>query len=183
MEIKNNYEFKFVSVGFREVELQDASYILSLRLDPKYNNFISKVSSDLKQQEKYIENYKIYERPQLKSFYFIIERLDDGRRCGTVRVYNIQDTIFEWGSWILDTNKTRYAAMETAIFIYEFAFNKMNYTASRFEVNKDNKRVISFHLKSGAKIINEDETNFYFEISKETALNFVFSLRQRLTKG
>ena len=82
------------------------------------------------------------------------------------------------GLLILDSNKTRYAALETAILIYEFAFNTLGFRKSEFEVNKNNEKVISYHKKSGAVIIGEDDINYYFRIEKNVGLDFAQRLRE-----
>jgi RimJ/RimL family protein N-acetyltransferase len=157
---------KSKTISMRLIEESDAEFVLSLRLDPRYNNFLSKVEANLDGQKKWIRNYKNDERDK-KQFYFIIER-NDGVPCGTVRIYDIRNDSFCWGSWILNEDKTRYAAIESALLVYEFGFNKINYNKSHFDVMKGNQKVINFHKKFGAVQISEDEENYYFEISKES---------------
>jgi len=152
----------------RLVEVDDADYILSLRINPAYNNFLSSVDGDLESQIKWIKDYKKDELEK-KQFYFIIERLD-GTRCGTVRIYDISDESFCWGSWILDSNKTKYAAVESAFLIYEFGFNILKCNQSHFEVMNDNSGVIKFHRRMGAELINQDEENHYFIIRKDQVM-------------
>ena len=112
------------------------------------------------------------------SFYFILENSTTGKRCGTVRIYNFNDDVFEWGSWILDGNKSRYAAMKTAILIYEFAFNVLDFDRSEFKGNKRNEKVISYHKKSGAKIIRQDEYNFISLYRRKLVYNFLILLEK-----
>ena len=171
---------KLYSIDIREVKVSDASYILKLRLDDSYSKYISKVSDEVIAQENYIAQYLESNTHSRQSFYFILTNTATGERCGTVRIYNFQDDKFERSSWILDENKTRYAAMETAMIIYEFAFNTLGFGKSEFEVNKNNDKVVSYHNKSGAKIIGEDDVNYYFRIEKEVGLNFAKALRKRL---
>ena len=109
-----------------------------------------------------------------------MENSTTGKCCGTVRIYNFNEDVFEWGSWILDKNKSPSAAMETAILIYEFAFNVLGFDRSEFEVNKSNKKVVSYHIKSGAEIIREDEVNLYFLMRKEIGLQFTRASRNML---
>lgn len=153
------------SIRMRLVECNDAAFILSLRLDDNYNKFLSKVDVDLDVQISWITKYKNDEKNG-KQFYFIIERLD-GTPCGTVRIYDIRENSFCWGSWILNEQKTRYAAIESALLVYEFGFNSLKLNNSHFEVMKSNSKVISFHEKFGAKRISEDDENYYFIISKK----------------
>jgi len=171
---------KLYSISVREVEVNDASYILKLRLDDSYSKYISKVSDEVSAQENYIRQYLKSNIRGRESFYFILTNTATGERCGTVRIYNFKDDTFEWGSWILDSNKTRYAAMETAVLIYEFAFNALGFGKSEFEVNRNNEKVVSYHTKSGAKIIGEDDINYYFRVEKEVGLVFAKTLRERL---
>ncbi|MGA4533500.1 GNAT family N-acetyltransferase [Ectopseudomonas chengduensis] len=153
------------SIRLRFVEDSDAEFILSLRLDDRYNTFLSSVSSDVEAQKKWIRKYKDDERNGTQ-YYFIIERLD-GTPCGTVRIYDIRNDSFCWGSWILNEKKTRYAALESAFLVYEFGFNQLGFKKSHFDVMKGNKGVIKFHTRIGAVKTSEDEINDYFEITEE----------------
>lgn len=152
------------SIRMRFVEEKDAEFILTLRLDPKYNSYISKVNDDVVEQRAWISKYKLLENNK-SEFYFIIERLD-GTPCGTVRVYDLTQDSFCWGSWILNENKTRYSAIESAMLVYEFGFAYLGFKKSHFDVMKENQSVINFHKKFGAEIVGEDHNNFYFEITE-----------------
>lgn len=161
---------KSKTINMRYVEESDAEFILSLRLDNRYNNFLSRVDASLDGQKSWIRKYKDDERDE-KQFYFIIER-NDGIPCGTVRIYDIKNDSFCWGSWILNENKTRYAALESAMLVYEFGFNRLKFKKSHFEVMKENKKVVNFHKKFGAVEIGEDDNNFYFEITQDSVAEF-----------
>jgi RimJ/RimL family protein N-acetyltransferase len=157
------------NIRLRLVEELDAAFIISLRVDEKYNKFLSFVDADVESQQEWIRNYKKKEEVQ-EEFYFIIERID-GTRCGTVRVYDIRQDSFCWGSWILNDNKTHYSALESALLVYEFGFENLGFSKSHFEVVKENTKVIDFHLKFGAKQTGEDSEHFYYEITKESVSN------------
>jgi len=174
---------KVQSVKVREIETKDAAYVLSLRSDPNYNRHLSPVENSIPAQELYINSYKKQNIPSRSSYYFIIENVLKDIPCGTVRIYNFNGLSFEWGSWILDKNKTRHAALEIAIFVYSFAFQRLGFEYSEFEVNKLNKNVLSFHIKSGAEIISSDEQNFYFRFMRSQALEFVNRLKNIIQKN
>ncbi|WP_313507045.1 GNAT family N-acetyltransferase [Stutzerimonas nitrititolerans] len=152
------------TIRLRLVEISDAAFILKLRQDERYNRFLSQVNNDIDAQVSWIERYK-NEEAKGSQYYFIIERLD-GTPCGTVRVYDRQENSFSWGSWILNEDKTRYAALESAFLIYRFGFDILGYKQSHFEVMKGNDGVVSFHKKMGATEVGQDEVNFYFNIEK-----------------
>ena len=166
------------TIKLRLVEKSDANFILKLRLDEKYNAFLTEVSADLNAQILWIQNYKLQEKKGLQ-YYFIIERLD-GQPCGTVRVYDLKKDSFCWGSWILNEDKTRYAAIESAFLVYEFGFNYLKMNKSHFEVMRENERVVSFHEKMGAERILEDDVNIYFEIEKDKINASKLALEKKL---
>uniref|UniRef100_UPI000AFEE5AE GNAT family N-acetyltransferase n=3 Tax=Enterobacterales TaxID=91347 RepID=UPI000AFEE5AE len=130
------------TVKLRLVNESDASFILSLRLNENYNKFLSSVNNDIEKQKVWIRNYKQKENNN-EEFYFIIETLD-GIPCGTVRIYDIHNNSFSWGSWILNESKTRTAAIESALLVYIFGFDIKGYSRCHFEVMKGNEKVISF---------------------------------------
>lgn len=153
------------TIRLRLIEESDAPFVVGLRTDEKYNRYLSAVGSDVEAQRQWIRNYKSDEKSG-RQYYFIIERLD-GSPCGTVRLYDFQVNSFSWGSWILNDNKTKYAAVESAFLVYEFGFQHLQFSASHFEVMKGNDKVTSFHEKMGAVRVGEDEEFLYFEIRKE----------------
>ncbi len=162
------------TIRLRLVEETDAEFILKLRLDEKYNQFLSSVNPDLQSQKDWIKKYKDEEKAK-NQFYFIIERLDR-TPCGTVRVYDLKEDSFCWGSWILNEDKTRYAALESAFLVYKFGFEVLGFKKSHFDVMKGNERVVSFHKNMGAKETGEDEQNYYFEITDSA----VYSMQEKL---
>ncbi len=157
------------SIKIRLVEVDDAEFITSLRMDPKYNKYLSNVDGSIDKQREWITSYKQDEKDG-KQFYFIIETLS-GLKCGTVRLYDFIDDSFCWGSWILNENKTRFSALESAFLVYKFAFENLGFNKSHFDVRKDNKKVIAFHEKMGAIRKNEDEQNVYYDIYPEAVSN------------
>ncbi|KAA8563190.1 hypothetical protein FX985_03258 [Pseudomonas extremaustralis] len=151
---------------------------MSLRTDEKYNKHLSAVTGDVEAQVDWIRRYKEDEANK-QQFYFIIERLD-GVRCGTVRVYDFVGDSFCWGSWILNEDKTRYAAIESAFLVYQFAFGELGFQKCHFDVRKGNDRVISFHEKMGATRTGETELDYLFQIAKETVSDSRAKLQSKL---
>lgn len=158
-------ELKSNTIKMRLIKESDASFILSLRTDERYNQYLSPVKSDFNEQVEWIKKYKVLESKR-EQFYFIIETLDS-TPCGTVRIYDLKEDSFCWGSWILNENKTKYAALESAYLVYRFGFDSLMFKKSHFDVRKGNKKVIDFHEKFGAIKVGEDDENYYYEITKE----------------
>lgn len=152
------------TIKLRLIEESDAEFVLGLRCDAKLNKYLSPVQGNIQQQIEFIRNYKKDEHAG-RQFYFIIERRDNGVRCGTVRLYDFKGKSFCWGSWILNQDKTRMAALESALLVYEYGFEILGFESSHFEVAKANDKVISFHERLGALRTKEDEINIYFNIT------------------
>jgi len=77
-------------------------------------------------------------------------------------MYDFQDHSFCWGSWLIKDNAPKTTAIESALQIYEFAFYTLNFTQSHFDVRKGNDKVVAFHKRFGAKIIDETDIDYYF---------------------
>ncbi|MFX3935327.1 GNAT family N-acetyltransferase; N-acetyltransferase, partial [Streptococcus suis] len=88
-------------------------------------------------QAEWIRNYKNRENNG-EEYYFIIFRSDDQSPIGTVRLYDFHENpkSFCWGSWILNEHKTKYAAVESALLVYEAGFSTLGFEQSHFEVMK-----------------------------------------------
>ena len=167
------------TIRLRLVEEADAAFILSLRLDPKLNGYLSVVPSNVQKQIDWIRQYRCDEVAG-RQFYFIIERIDR-TSCGTVRVYDLKEDSFSWGSWILNEDKTRFAAVESAFLVYKFGFEVLGYKQSHFEVMKGNLGVIRFHERMGATRVGEDEEYIYLTITKEAVELKAGELRETLS--
>jgi len=159
----NIEEIRSKTIHFKLVTESDAEFICDLRSNPDLNKHISKSSTLTEEQQLWIRKYKEREK-NLEEFYFIIYRNDTSERIGTVRLYDfkVEPKSFCWGSWILNQNKTRYAAIESALLVYKFAFEQLKFDQSHFDVRKENLGVHNFHMRLGAHHINgNDLDNFY----------------------
>jgi len=148
------------NLTLRLIKPNDAAYVHSLRSNPAYNTHLSTVTGTVDDQRTWIEDYKSREA-QGQEFYYVIER-KDGTRCGLVRLYDIEAESFTWGSWILDENKTRKAALESAFLIYEIGFDGLDCDHAVFDVRSDNIHTLTFHRRLGAHAVASDELNVYF---------------------
>ncbi len=156
-------------ISFRLARVADSEFILSLRLNEHKNKYLSPVDNDLDAQKEWLLRYEGREREK-KEFYYIIEGVD-GRKLGAVRIYDFQGDSFCWGSWILTDDAPSYAAIESALFVYEVGFYQLGFKSSHFDVRKDNTKVFNFHRKFGAVVTREDPENYYLRISKSTYEN------------
>ena len=144
----------------RLIRPADADYVHALRTDTDYNRHLSEVRGTAEDQRRWIDGYKARE-DELRELYYMIER-KDGTRCGLVRLYDIRAESFTWGSWILDHNKTRKAALESALLVYIIAFDLLGLQTAIFDVRRDNANTLAFHRRFGAIQTHETDQDIYF---------------------
>jgi RimJ/RimL family protein N-acetyltransferase len=161
---------------FRLVNITDAEFIYSLRMDDELNKYLSKIDSSIESQIKWLKQYKIREKEE-KEYYFVIED-ENNNAIGVVRLYDFIEDSFCWGSWILKKKSPLYAAIESALLVYEIGFYNLGFLKSHFDVDKRNAKVVQFHKKIGALIVSEDNKNYYFNFYREKYLE----IKQRYTK-
>lgn len=151
------------SIFLREVVVDDAGFIVDLRTNPEKGKHLSATSNDVDQQKSFISSYL----ESRVDFYFLICDWN-WRRLGTIRIYDIREDSFCWGSWVLSKDAPKIAAIESALLIYDFAFYSLHYSKSHFDVRKENGRVIDFHKRFGASMVGEDDLNYYFQYNKDS---------------
>ncbi len=160
----------------RLIQESDVDFLLSLRLNQNLNTYLNKVSNDKQQQLLWLANYKEREKNGLDYYFVIVDKkLGD---IGLIRVYNIDyaNKIFTWGSWVIsEENRPKYAAIESLLLVYEFAFNELNLLLARFEVRNDNIDVIKLYNRFGAKYLYHDDLNNYFELTKTNYIQLKYS--------
>ncbi|MCT4706786.1 GNAT family N-acetyltransferase [Enterobacteriaceae bacterium H16N7] len=165
--LTNNLRSK--TIHFRLAEPEDAIFIYTLRNNEKFNQHLSPTSGGVDQQRSWLIDYK--KREQIsKEFYFIIVRNDNNEKIGTVRLYDFlgDKKSFCWGSWILNENKTRSSALESALLVYLFAFEEMSFKESHFDVRVNNKKVAEFHEKLGAIETSRNDLDIFFVFKKDS---------------
>ena len=153
------------NIRLRLARPTDAAFILSLRLDPTRNRFVSTVPDDAELQAAWLTEYQLRESQGLE-YYFIIER-GGGQPAGTVRLYDFQGDSFCWGSWMMVPDTPPSVAMESALLVYELAFYNLGFCKSHFEVQVQNERVIAFHKRFGARITHSTALDHFFTYGKE----------------
>jgi RimJ/RimL family protein N-acetyltransferase len=104
-----------------------------------------------------------------------------------VRIYDFKKDInsFCWGSWILNDNKTKYAALEAALLIYNFAFNELGFSQCHMDIRKNNEKVINFHKRFGVEIVGQtdlDLLGIYTKESYESMRSSIESIKSAYTE-
>ena len=154
-------------IYLRLIQDADVDFLLSLRLNQNLNSYLNQVNDDKEQQLNWLQNYKQRELNG-GDYYFVIvdKQLGD---IGLVRVYDIDyaNKSFTWGSWIIrEENRPKYAAIESALLSFEFAFNELNLVVGNIDVRIGNVIADNFYRRFGMQYKYSDELNNYFELTK-----------------
>ena len=161
-------------LALRLIRPEDADYAYELRTNPAYNTYLSAVRGTIEDQRLWISAYKIREAAG-EEYYYVIERLDDGRPCGLVRIYDIENDHFTWGSWILDVNKPAKAALESAVLSFDFGFSLPGMNYALIDVRRANIHAEKFYRRFGMIELGSDTQDIFFTYPRE------FFLRDRAT--
>ncbi len=152
------------NINMKTVEIEDAEFIYNMRQNQTKTKYLSKVSGTVETQKEWIKNYKQREEDK-KEFYFVIESKNQ-EKLGLVRMYDFKNDSFCWGSWLIREDAPKSTAIESALQIYEFGFYNLGFIKSHFDVRKGNDKVVAFHQRFGAKIVDEDKLNHFFNFEK-----------------
>lgn len=150
------------NINLRYAHRDDAEFILTLRLDPNLNKFLSVVKNDISQQRRFIQECSNIHN----EYYFVIEN-KMLNPVGTIRIYNIREKVFCWGSWIVKPEARKYATFESIFLLYQYAFITLGLDLTRFDVRKNNKKALNFYLRFGAVIYDETEEDLLMMFTKE----------------
>jgi len=144
---------------FRDACVDDAVFILTLRMDEKKSRYLSATSKGINAQKAWLEDYDISKNQA----YFIIEYQNEP--IGTVRLYDSRKNSFCWGSWILKDGGPRQAAIESALMVYSYAVDDLGFSAAHFDVRKGNESVWKFHERFGAQRSAETDKDYLYVLN------------------
>lgn len=152
------------TLAFRNADVADAGFILSLRMDDNKSRHISRTPPDPERQRAWLQAYADSE----DQAYFIILQQDEP--VGTVRLYDPREDSFCWGSWILKDSCPAHAAIESALMVYACAIDHLGFTSAHFDVRKGNESVWKFHERFGAQRVGESELDYFYRLGHEAIM-------------
>lgn len=162
---------------FRHVTPGDAEFVLGLRTDARKGKHLSPTSPDIDEQRRYLEKYASIN----DQAYFIVETLD-GRRVGTIRIYDPQGDSFCWGTWILADDAPKSSAVESTLMIYRYGLD-LGFQRAHFDVRKGNEKVWRYHERCGAKRVRETDMDYFYEIDREAIEHLFERYGSRIPTG
>ena len=131
----------------RPIGNADAELVVKLRSDPSLNRYIHASSASVADQIAWFEQY--YQRAG--DYYFVVERLDNGRAEGLISVYDIDEekTSAEWGRWLLRPGSL--GAVESAWLIYRAAFEVLALESVFAARSRTTFRLCRFTIPAGSR--------------------------------
>lgn len=142
--MKHKFSMEGFAYRLRPIKKKDALFIIETRLeDMERNQYIHKISSDVSEQEKWLEDY--FEREG--DYYFVIENRLTGDREGLISFYDVKNEKAEWGRWVIQ--KGSLAAIESVDLLYRVAFEKAGLNELYCRTLAINTQVVSMHESMG----------------------------------
>ena len=152
----------------RKVRISDASFILSLRLNPLKSRYISKTSESLELQQDWIR--KCLDNPE-EVLFIIVDK--SGRSLGSIRMYNPNSSNYTWGSWLLLDGLSPLIAVESVALLYAYG-SYLGFNHALLDVRRENTSVWKFHERvTGAKLLSEDFLDRFYAVYGEEIDRFL----------
>lgn len=165
MRLNDNFTLDKYGFHVRLINEDDAGFIVGLRTDPKLGRFIHSTDNDVEKQKEWIRQYKVRER-EGKEYYFIY--YFDGEPVGVNRIYNTEENFATGGSWVCKPGMPVDLPILTLIIMREIMFDIMNLSYDRYDIRRNNVKVLRLNELFGGNKTAESELVYYFELSKDT---------------
>ena len=149
----------------RLIEPDDAHFVLKLRTDPVLSRFLSKTDGSLKNQVDWIERYK--ERELLGEEYYFVVMNSQNESLGTTRLSELSGDCFELGSWLFSRDSPQGSSIIADVITKEIGFDTLGFDMCKFNVRKNNRSVLKYHLNFLPKVVDETDLDIFFTLSKE----------------
>ena len=131
-------------IKLRPVTMEDAAFIFEMRRDPKLAAYIGEFDERYSVHVAWLQRY--FEREG--DYYFCVETVRSKLPIGTIAIYDRNGDTAEWGRIVIDP---RYPAAPASVWLmYHVAFDMLGLSGVFSRTVVDNRRVVSFHDRSGA---------------------------------
>jgi len=159
-----------------DATVDDAEFIISLRLDPQKMKHLSATSTRLEDQVNWLSSYK----SRNDQAYFII-RDKNMNRLGCVRIYDPIEYSYCWGSWLMINGLSPLISIESALLVYAYG-RYLGFKDARIDVRKENTHVWTFHEKLfSAKRVSETSIDYFYVVKEELIEAILMKLSNLIT--
>lgn len=148
--MKHDISMGLYGIRLRPVTPEDVDLILELRGDRELCRFMGDIGTSRDRQLEWLEKYLVTPG----DYYFVIETAKSAAAVGLAGIYNMREgdgttTEAEWGRWVIRPGA--FAAPASALISFRIAFNLLNVDRLHFWTSVENRNVIAFHEKIGAR--------------------------------
>lgn len=151
------------TISLSPVNLCDAEFILSLRMDPHFSKYLHPIDGKLESQKEWIKAQRL----RVNDYYFLIRNISNSP-VGTISLYNICGDQGEFGRWISPFNPLY--ALESVLIIHDFGFNTLGLNSIYSATNTLNRSAINLNSSFGAMYTGELTYSKYGDIILEKAI-------------
>jgi hypothetical protein len=149
------------TLSLRNVTVDDAGFVLGLRLDPRKSQHLSATSGDLQDQVSWLRKY---ETSRDQAYFIVCDK--EGQRLGCLRIYDPQGCSYCWGSWLMIDGLAPLVPLEAVLLVYAYG-RHLGFKSSRINVRKGNTYVWRFHENIfGARRTHETEEEYFYEVNQ-----------------
>lgn len=162
--LPTSFEREKYGLRVRLATIEDSEFILSLRTNNNINKYLHSIPKDVDIQRRWMIEYKERER-RGEDYYFVFSKGED--RIGLIRIYNINDNYATSGSWICKEGTAIADVVATTLINRDVIFYELGKLEDRFDVRKENKKVLRFHKSFGSVIIDENDIDYFLVLKEE----------------
>ena len=166
-------------VYLRSVTADDAEFTLKLRQDPQIERFLPRLDISLEQQRDWIDKQR-----KKQGDYFFVSCDKNGKRIGTVGIYDMHGKTAEGGRLALLGDA--FQNTETSVLLYMFTFETLGLDEVTGFVYADNRRALRFNKSLGCLIgppvydKNVGKQICYARTTKESFYNALQKIKKML---
>ena len=177
-KLDKNFSLEKYELKVRLVNEEDASFILSLRSDPKKTKYMITLDDEIENQRRWIQEYKEREKEGL-DYYFIYSNVED-KPIGLNRISHVDyiERTAKASSWITVEGLIN-EAFKMSIIQSEIAFDLLKIDTFRWDVHKKNSKVIRIFKLFNYKFEDNGTEYYQFSIVKS---DFIKIYDNNLTK-
>ena len=158
-------------ISMRPVLRSDAKLIYDLR-HSKRGSWLKPTSTDIRDQEKYLENYQIRFEGR-DEVYYVIKDLRQGSDVGVTRITNLNEpNTFGWEGLIIAEEASPGVAIDLVFSVYKIGFMLLGKKiCGPWGVRKDSSRVDRLHqVMNIAEKVSEDNEYWFYHVTIDSFL-------------
>lgn len=149
-------------INLRSISEEDTEFSVAIRQDAEKTKFLHKVDNDLQKQLNWIRRQR-----QTRGDYFFVAEQSDGKKVGTVGIYEIKGKVGHLGRLLMIGNP--YQTFEAVLLAMRFAYDELGLEELFGDVDADNRASLNLSEAVGihfAEPVYVEELNSYLKYGR-----------------